>query len=116
MALTFGSAAEGGDSSRHEDTGSTLQAGVPKTRVVRVLGWRRGLRRILISTSWPRALRKCMSLSAEKPLKISKQHSAVSIQPRQKPASRDDVSVIERSDQVLIFDEVRRGRQSLNCE
>src|SRR6185437_5906849 len=80
MALTFGSAAEGGDSSRHEDSGSTLQAGVPKTRVVRVfgveagvpktrvvrvfgveagvpktrvvrvLGWRRGLRRILIQS------------------------------------------------------------------
>jgi len=51
--------------------------------------WQLAISQILISTSWPRALRKCMSLSAEKPLKISKQHSAVSIQPRQKPASRD---------------------------
>ena len=43
MALTFGSAAEGGDSSRHEDSGSTLQAGVPKTRVVRVFGVEAGV-------------------------------------------------------------------------
>ena len=57
-----------------------------------------------------------MSLSAEKPLKSanSTQQSAFS-QGKNLPLGTD-VSVIERSNQVLIFDEVRRGRQSLNCE
>jgi hypothetical protein len=50
MALASDFAAEGGDSSRHEDSGSTLHPGSPKRALFAFWGWRRGLRRILIQS------------------------------------------------------------------